>query len=182
MSVEAEKTGPNDAGPAQDQGMIICVADLNPFAEASRRRREENRELRDETPLRFAFVGRCSTEDYQDPATSKTWQLQKAQSLVSSVGGKIVREYFDIGESRSVPWASRPESGRFLEDAARVERLFDALVVGEGQRCFYDRQFGDIQAVLMKLGMEVWVPELGGAYDPENPTHHTIMAVMGPIS
>lgn len=36
--------------------------------------------------LRFAFYGRVSTEDHQDPATSQAWQLLGAQALVDCRG------------------------------------------------------------------------------------------------
>ncbi|MYT29281.1 MULTISPECIES: hypothetical protein [unclassified Streptomyces] len=36
--------------------------------------------------LRFAFYGRVSTEDHQDPETSRAWQLLRAQALVSGYG------------------------------------------------------------------------------------------------
>jgi DNA invertase Pin-like site-specific DNA recombinase len=59
--------------------------------------------------LRFAFYGRVSTEDHQDPATSQAWQLLRAQAVTSGYG-RIVAEFFDIGHSRTLPWARRPET------------------------------------------------------------------------
>jgi site-specific DNA recombinase len=50
--------------------------------------------------LRFAFYGRVSTEDYQDPVTSRARQRDLAGALVAG-HGRIVAEYFDaivIGE------------------------------------------------------------------------------------
>jgi hypothetical protein len=43
----------------------------------------------------FAFLGRCSTEDQQDPESSRGWQLNRATALVEPRGGVIVTEYFD---------------------------------------------------------------------------------------
>jgi site-specific DNA recombinase len=57
--------------------------------------------------LRFAFYGRVSTEDWQDPVTSRARLLQQALMLVAGVG-VITAEFFDIGESRELPWARRP--------------------------------------------------------------------------
>jgi site-specific DNA recombinase len=51
--------------------------------------------------LRFAFYGRVSTEDWQDPVTSRARQLQQAVMLVAG-HGVIVAEFFDIGESRTL--------------------------------------------------------------------------------
>ena len=51
----------------------------------------------------LAFYGRCSTEDNQDPETSRAWQLNDATKFVQPLGGHIATEFFDIGQSRSVP-------------------------------------------------------------------------------
>ena len=60
--------------------------------------------------IRFAFKGRCSTEDQQDPESSRGWQVTRAKALVEPQGGVIVAEYFDSGQSRSVPWPRRPQA------------------------------------------------------------------------
>jgi site-specific DNA recombinase len=52
--------------------------------------------------LRFAFYGRVSTEDWQDPVTSRARQLQQALMLAAGVG-VITAEFFDTGESRELP-------------------------------------------------------------------------------
>jgi site-specific DNA recombinase len=43
-------------------------------------------EMRGRGCLRFAFYGRVSTEDWQDPVTSRAWQLQQAVMLVAGTG------------------------------------------------------------------------------------------------
>ena len=53
--------------------------------------------------LRFAFYGRVSTEDWQDPVMSRARQREQAEALVRG-HGHIVAEFFDEGESRSVAW------------------------------------------------------------------------------
>ena len=40
--------------------------------------------------LRFAFYGRVSTEDNQDPEASRNWQRSRALSLIEPAGGVIV--------------------------------------------------------------------------------------------
>ena len=57
--------------------------------------------------LRFAFYGRVSTEDWQDPESSRARQLQRAVMLVGG-RGLIVAEFFDAGQSRTSPrwWRS----------------------------------------------------------------------------
>ena len=51
--------------------------------------------------LRFAFYGRVSTEDWQDPVTSRARQREQAGVLVAG-HGVIVAEFFDAGQSRAV--------------------------------------------------------------------------------
>lgn len=58
--------------------------------------------------VRFAFYGRVSTEDNQDPEASRAWQLSRARALVEPRGGRIVMEFFDVDKSRSIPWSRRP--------------------------------------------------------------------------
>jgi site-specific DNA recombinase len=48
-----------------------------------------------------------ATEDRQDPASSRARQLKQAVMLVAG-HGVIVAEFFDTGESRTLPWARRP--------------------------------------------------------------------------
>src|SRR5688500_15699225 len=89
----------------------------------------------------FAFYGRVSTEDQQDPASSRHWQLARSLDLSRPHGGRVASEYFDVGQSRSLPWKRRPEASRLLADLARRDRGFDAVVIGEPQRAFYGNQF-----------------------------------------
>jgi hypothetical protein len=63
--------------------------------------------------LRFAFYGRVSTEDYQDPVTSRARQVGQAAGLVAG-HGRIVAEFFDSGQSRVLPWARRPQAAALL--------------------------------------------------------------------
>ena len=50
-------------------------------------------------------------------------------------------EYFDIGQSRSLPWKRRPRAAQLLTDLADSGRGFDAVVIGEPQRAFYGNQY-----------------------------------------
>jgi hypothetical protein len=69
-----------------------------------------------------AFYGRCSTEDNQDPDTSHGWQLGNASKFVAPLGGEVVAEFFDVGQSRSVPWERRAEASRLLAALKRPDR------------------------------------------------------------
>jgi DNA invertase Pin-like site-specific DNA recombinase len=62
----------------------------------------------------FAFYGRVSTEDNQDPASSRAWQLTRSKTLIEPRGGVIVAEFLDIDKSRSIPWQRRPRAAELL--------------------------------------------------------------------
>ena len=120
------------------------------------------------TTMKFAFYGRVSTEDQQDPASSKQWQLSRATALIEPHGSKVVAEFFDIGQSRSLPWKRRPEANRLLDALRDPGRGFDAVVIGEPARAFYGSQFSLIFPLFVHFGVELWVPEVGGKVDPES--------------
>ncbi|MGW0662176.1 recombinase family protein [Streptodolium elevatio] len=130
----------------------------------------------------FAFAGRVSTEDQQDPVASRNWQLNRAQALIEPVGGVIVAEYFDIAQTRALPWKRRPRSAALLDALKDPNRGFDAVVIGEPQRAFYGNQFGLTYPVFVHYGVEMWVPEVGGAIDPESEAHDLVMSVFGGMS
>lgn len=132
--------------------------------------------------MRFAFYGRVSTEDQQDPTSSKQWQMSRAQSIIEPAGGVVVAEFFDIGQSRSLPWKRRPESASLLEAFKSPERGFDAVVIGEPARAFYGNQFGLTFPVFVHYGVELWVPEVGGRVDPGSDAHDLVMSLYGGMS
>ena len=132
--------------------------------------------------MRFAFYGRVSTEDQQDPASSRNWQLARSRQTIAPVEGVIVEEFFDIGQSRSLPWKRRPEAARLLARFAAPDREFDAVVIGEPQRAFYGNQFGLTFPVFVHYGVGLWVPEVGGAVDPGSDAHDLVMSLYGGMS
>lgn len=132
--------------------------------------------------LRFAFYGRVSTEDAQDPEASRSWQKRRAMDLITPHGGVLVTDYFDVGQSRSLPWKRRPEASRLLVDVAAGDRIFDAVVIGEPARAFYGPQFALTFPVLTHYGVGLWVPEVGGAVDPGSEAHDLVMTLFGGMS
>jgi site-specific DNA recombinase len=132
--------------------------------------------------MRFAFYGRVSTEDQQDPTSSKGWQVSRARALIEPHGGTIVSEYFDIGQSRSLPWKRRPEAAALLEAFRDPNRGFDGVVIGEPARAFYGNQFGLTFPVFVHYGIELWVPEVGGRVDPGSDAHDLVMSLYGGMS
>jgi site-specific DNA recombinase len=79
--------------------------------------------------LRFVFCGRVSTEEHQDPVTSRARQRDQAGALVAG-HGRVVAGFFDIGRSRVLPWARRPQAAALAAAMAGPDRAFDAIVVG----------------------------------------------------
>lgn len=134
------------------------------------------------TKKRFAFYGRVSTEDAQDPTTSRAWQLDRARPLIELADGELLAEFFDVGQSRSLPWKRRPEATALLEEVSRRKRSFDAVVIGEPHRAFSGSQFADTFPLLSHYGVELWVPEIGGRVDPDSEAHDLVMNLFGGMS
>src|SRR2546423_15112195 len=57
--------------------------------------------------LRFVFYGRVSTEDWQDPVTSRARQLQQA-GMPGAGQGTVGAGVFDCGQSPTLAWARGP--------------------------------------------------------------------------
>ncbi|WP_396450456.1 recombinase family protein [Actinomadura sp.] len=132
--------------------------------------------------LRFAFYGRVSTEDNQDPEASRAWQLRRARGLIEAKGGVIVAEFFDVDKSRSIPWSRRPHASLLLDELKNLRRNFDAVVIGEPHRAFYGNQYSLTFPVFEHFKVPLWVPEVGGPIDPANEAHDMIMGVFGGLS
>ncbi|WP_091237223.1 recombinase family protein [Micromonospora matsumotoense] len=130
----------------------------------------------------FAFYGRVSTEDNQDPESSYNWQSTLADNLIRPAGGQIVDSFFDVGDSRSIPWPRRAEAGRLLAALRDPNRGFDNVVIGEPHRAFYGNQYGLTIPVFAHFGVRLWVPEVGGPIDPDNEAHDLVMSVFGGMS
>jgi site-specific DNA recombinase len=130
----------------------------------------------------FAAYVRTSTEDNQSPDDSRRWQLALADQLIRPNGGEITTVYHDIDVSRSLPWSRRPEANRLLADIADPQRGWRRLVIGEPQRAFSGAQFQLVFPVLCHYGVELWVPEIGGAVDPDSEAHDLIMSLFGGLS
>jgi site-specific DNA recombinase len=127
--------------------------------------------------LRFAFYGRVSTEDYQDPFTSRARQLGQAAALVAG-SGQIVAEFFDAGQSRVLPWARRPQATALLAAMADPDG-FDAIVIGEYERAFYGSQYALMAPLFEHYGVQLWLPEAGGPVDFRAEGHEEAMFALG---
>jgi hypothetical protein len=117
-------------------------------------------ETRGRRCLRFAFYGRVSTEDWQDPVTSRARQLQQAIMLVAGRGyrGGVLRR----GGERALPWARRPQAAALVVQLADPDRGWDAIVIGEYERAFYGNQYASMAPLFEHYGIGLWMPEVGG--------------------
>lgn len=129
--------------------------------------------------IKFAFYGRVSTEDQQDPESSRAWQLTRSRALIDSRGGGIVTEFFDMDKSHSISWQRRPEATALLAELKNSNREFDTVVIGEPHRAFYGNQYGLTFPIFEHYGVPLWVPEVGGPIDPANEAHDLVMSVFG---
>jgi site-specific DNA recombinase len=147
---------------------------LAAWAEASGRRPSG----RARGSLRFAFYGRVSTEDWQDPVTSRARQREQAGALVRG-HGQVVTEFFDEGESRSVAWGRRPQAAALVAQLADPGRGWDAVVVGEYERAFYGSQYAMVAPLLQHYGVQLWMPEAGGRVDFASEHDEQVMTHLG---
>jgi DNA invertase Pin-like site-specific DNA recombinase len=128
--------------------------------------------------LRFAFYRRVSTEDYQDPVTSRARQRDQAGALVAG-SGQIVAEFFDAGQSRVLPWARRPQAAALLAAMADPDCPFGAIVVGEYERAFYGSQYAAMAPLFEHYGVQLWMPEAGGRVNFQAEGDEQLMLALG---
>jgi site-specific DNA recombinase len=152
---------------------------LAEWAERSARRRV-CRAACDPEPgwLRFLFYGRVSTEDWQDPVMSRARQREQAEMLVRG-HGVIVAELFDIGLTRKLAWALRPQSAALVAALADPDRGWDAVVIGEYERAFYGSQYAAVAPLLEHYGVQLWMPEVGGRVDYQSEHDEKTMTGLG---
>src|SRR6266542_491136 len=128
--------------------------------------------------LRFVFYGRVSTEDHQDPVTSRARQRDQAAALVAGFGW-IVAEFFDVGWSRVLPWARRPQAAALLAALADPDCPFDAIVIGEYERAFYGSQYALMAPLFEHYGIQLWMPEAGGRVNLAAEGDEQLMLALG---
>jgi site-specific DNA recombinase len=119
-----------------------------------------------------------STEDYQDPVTSRARQLGEAAGLIAGYG-RITAEFFDAGQSRVLAWVGRPRAAVLLAALADPDRGFDAIVIGEYERAFYGSQYAAVAPLFEHYGIQLWMPEVGGPVDFGAEGHEETMIALG---
>ena len=117
--------------------------------------RRQRSDLESVTPgVQFALYGRVSTLEYQDPESSLGWQRDSALDVIAD-RGRIVAEFFDVGHSRTLPWAHRRQAARLPEALTDPARGFDAITVGESERAFTGTQLLHLAPVFLTHGVHV---------------------------
>ena len=149
----------------------------------SSRYRRRRRELRirtqaDSHQKRFVFYGRTDTPmpARSDEATrERQRQLSIATRLVDERGGAIVLTLFDSTSDRFASWKYRPHAGRLLRAITAPQRGFDAIVVGDTLITMSASDFDYLADLCSMHGVELWCPEIGGAFKPADADHQRIM-------
>jgi len=157
------------------QGTVPGVGGLAAWAERSGHRRAAGVGCEG---LRFAFYGRVSTEDWQDPESSLARQWGQAEALVRG-HGRIVARFSDVGESRTVAWGRRPQAAALVAALADPDRGWGAIVVGEYERAFYGSQYACMAPLFEHYGVQLWMPEAGGRVDFASEHDEQAMTMLG---
>jgi hypothetical protein len=92
--------------------------------------------------------------------------------------GTIVAEFFDVGQSRTLAWARRPQAAALVAALADPDRGWDAIVIGEYERAFYGGQYASMAPLFEHYGIQLWTPEVGRiGYHAED--HEQTMLALG---
>ncbi len=83
-------------------------------------------------PLRFAALIRVSTEKQKLKGESLRTQAGQIAHVVESLGGKIVQSY--AGQEHATAGWEREQLDKLLDDAAKQQKPFDAVIVADPSR------------------------------------------------
>jgi DNA invertase Pin-like site-specific DNA recombinase len=119
-----------------------------------------------------------STEDHQDRVTSLARQRERAAALVAG-HGRIVAEFFDIGQSRTLAWVRRPQAAALVAALVDPDRGWDAIVIGEYERALYGGQYSSMAPRLEHYGVQLWMLEVGVRVDFTTADHEGTMLALG---
>jgi site-specific DNA recombinase len=78
-----------------------------------------------------------------------------------------------------LPWARRPQAGALVAQLADPDRGWDAVVIGEYERAFYGSQYASMAPLFEHYGIQLWMPEVGGAVDWHAEDHEQAMLALG---
>jgi site-specific DNA recombinase len=116
-------------------------------------------------PLRFAWYGRLSTDELQQPQLAFPSQRAACEKRIEGVG-RIVCEFADVQSGRRDDRAGIED---LLEEAGRPDRRFDAVVTYKAER--FARRMALALAYeeeLLRAGVPVYVSDEAG--EPGRPT------------
>jgi site-specific DNA recombinase len=85
--------------------------------------------------------------------------------IVSASSRNPSTEFFDVGESRSVAWARRPQAAALVVQLADPGRGRDAIAVGEYERRSTAPSTRSWPRCFEHYGVQLWLPEAGGRVD-----------------
>ncbi len=107
------------------------------------------------------------------------WPWPERCRRLTAGRGIIVAEFFDTGESRTLPWARRPQAAALVAQLADPDRGWDAIVIGEYERAFYGSQYASMAPLFEHYGIQLWMPEVGGRVDWHAEDHEQTMLALG---
>ena len=99
--------------------------------------------------------------------------------MLTAGRGVIVAEFFDTGESRTLPWSRRPQAAALVALLADPDRGWDAIVIGEYERAFYGSRYASMAPLFEHYGIQLWMPEVGGRVDWHAEDHEQTMLALG---
>jgi DNA invertase Pin-like site-specific DNA recombinase len=123
---------------------------------------------------RFAFYGRLSTTDKQDPALSFPSQRKACEQKVRELGGKITREFT---EQESGSHDDRPRWSELTQEARdREGRGFDAVVIYSTSRLARDVYLASMyHRELQAVGVPIHYASGGG--DADTPERKVLLVM-----
>jgi len=124
------------------------------------------------------FYGRVSTEGLAGSGDVAGAAAGAGRALVRG-HGQIVAEFFDVGQTRKLAWACRPQSATLVARLADPERGWEAIVIGEYERAFYGSQYAAMAPLFEHYGVQLWTPEAGGRVDFESEHDEKTMTMLG---
>ncbi len=110
--------------------------------------------------------------------TSRARQREQAAALVAG-HGRIVAEFFDIGQSRALAWPRRPQAAALITARADPDRGWEAIVIGEYERAFYGGQYACMAPLFDHYSIQLWMPEGGGRVQSGSEDHEQMMFTLG---
>ena len=126
--------------------------------------------------MNFAFYGQVITTDRQRVRCVHDRQVVDAAARVAAVGGRIVRDFFDVYPDGHRVWRHRRHARRLLNELAdQAGRGFDAVIVSDTRSAFSSYQYDLVLSLCTMHNAQLWVPEIEGPVVEDNTEHQRIM-------